>query len=264
MTNLQKYTPQQVTEEKAKVLKAYEGLPVKDSNDTDLTGLIQLLIQETAVAVGHRNTFQDPKQSSLVIKDILQSIKIEHKGLRLDEIKLAFSLGRAGRFGDFANLNAKVFCDWIRDYKKIVREPAMKTRFEEPPKSQEEIDRLNAEAKERLKAEFLRIYKESILSGENQFTDLIQNKLFYDLLSDANIIPYKDPRKDEIFAQIEAQQVKYWKITGKSRAVLSDYLNKGIGTLKHKIISECKSRFFFVIVQECLDYLEDLEERLTK
>ncbi len=225
--------------------------------------VVQRLVQETAEAVGHKNTFRDANQLNLVVKDIINAIKYEHKGLRLEELKLAYSLGRVGRFGDFKNLNSRVFCEWLRAYKSEIRQPAMvKADKQDTGPTPEEIAAKNKESKERIKAQFLEIYERSMQQGENLFTDEIQNKLFYALLSDFNVIPYKDPRKDMIYAETRLKIAKTWQVTGKSRNQLKNFFDKGVGPVQNQVIAECKRVFFHVIIQECLDNLEDLKERL--
>ena len=54
MSELIKYTAGQLTTEAGQVLKAYEGQPGKDTNDSDLYAVVQRLVQETAEAVGHK------------------------------------------------------------------------------------------------------------------------------------------------------------------------------------------------------------------
>lgn len=262
MSNLIKHTPGQLSTEAGQVLRAYEGQPVKDTNDSDLYAVIQRLVQETAEAVGHKNTFRDATQLNLVVKDILNSIKYEHKGLRLEEIKLAYSLGRVGRFGEFTNLKSRVFCEWLRAYKSEIRQPAMmKAEKEESGPTPQEIEAKNRESRERIKAQFLEVYDKSIQAGENLFTDEIQNKLFYGLLSDFNIIPYKDPRKDKIYAETRLKMAKNWQVAGKSRNHLKDFFEKSIGPLQNQVVSECRRVFFHIIIQDCLDNLEDLKDR---
>lgn len=262
MSDLIKHSSAEISTETAQVLKAYEGQPVKDTSDNDLYAVIQRLVQETAEAVGHKNTFRDANQLNLVVKDILNAIKYEHKGLRLEELKIGFSLGRVGRFGEFTNLNSKVFCEWLRKYKADVRQPAMLKAEKENELSPEEIERKNKESRERIKSQFLEVYMESIKAGENLFTNEIQNKLFYGLLSDANIIPYKDTRKDTIYAKTRLKVANQWKIAGKSRVTLKDFFDKGVGPIQNQVVAECRRVFFHIIIQECLDNLEDLKERL--
>lgn len=124
----------------------------KPLSECDLEEIIKNLEREwklTSATIGHKF---DVTAFQLIAPESAKNIRLEFKHLRLDELNLMGSKGRALKFGEFTHVSPLLFIQWIREYMALderfeAHREAIKPNIpKEPELTQEQHDERNLEA----------------------------------------------------------------------------------------------------------------------
>lgn len=122
---MQSYDQSQGNSKAQIVLKAINSDKVKNVNESELAEVVLNLL---TVANNRSSNKANSETLDQAATDLFQELKLNYRGLGIDEVKLAIDYGSLGRFGEFYGVNSKSVIGWIEEYKKTLRIEGMKEK----------------------------------------------------------------------------------------------------------------------------------------
>lgn len=107
------------------VIEAFQSKRVSNYTKEELAEFVVACLNEANKRVSKRACEETLDQAT---NDLLFELRSGFRGFGIREIRLAIYRGSTGAYGEVYGVNSKQVMDWIRKYKSIEREPAMKER----------------------------------------------------------------------------------------------------------------------------------------
>lgn len=122
---MQSLKPSQANSKAQIVLKAINSDKVKNVAESELA---EFVLELLTVANNRTSNKANSETLDQCATDFFKELKINYRGLGIQEVKLAIDYGSLGRFGEFYGINSKSIIGWLDEYKKTLRIEGMKEK----------------------------------------------------------------------------------------------------------------------------------------